>query len=68
MAGVSIRAARPEDWPAMWEFMRRILGAGETFCWDRDMAEEEVRASWYHDRPGARSSPWTTKEPSSAPP
>ncbi len=29
--GISIRAAAPEDWPAIWQFMRRIVAAGETF-------------------------------------
>jgi L-amino acid N-acyltransferase YncA len=52
VAAVSIRDARPEDWPAMWKFMRRIIRAGETFSWDRDMAEEQVRERWYHDPPG----------------
>lgn len=52
MPGMSIRAARPEDWPASWQFMRRIVGAGETFSWDRDISEEGARARWYHDQPG----------------
>ncbi len=33
MPGPSARAARPEDWPTIWQFMRRIVGAGETFSW-----------------------------------
>jgi len=52
MPGVSIRAARAEDWQTIWQFMRRIVEAGETFSWDRDIAEEEARAGWYHHLPG----------------
>jgi ribosomal protein S18 acetylase RimI-like enzyme len=47
-----IRDATAEDWPAIWRFMRPIVAAGETFCWDRDTREAEARAMWLHDRPG----------------
>ncbi len=50
--GIEIREAAPEDWPAIWRFMRRIIAAGETFSWDRDTSEEEARASWCHEPPG----------------
>lgn len=33
--GVSVRAAAPEAWPAMSQFMRRIVVAGETYSWER---------------------------------
>jgi len=49
---VLIRDARPDDWPAMWPFMRRIVAAGETFTWDRDMSEAQARAYWLHEPPG----------------
>jgi L-amino acid N-acyltransferase YncA len=47
-----IRDATGDDWPAIWAFMREIVAAGDTFSWDRDIAEEEARASWFHAPPG----------------
>jgi GNAT superfamily N-acetyltransferase len=35
----------------MWPFMQRIVAAGETFSWDRDLAEEEARAYWLREPP-----------------
>jgi L-amino acid N-acyltransferase YncA len=49
---VLIRDASPDDWPAIWRFLRRIVAAGETFCWDPDTSEDEARAMWVHDPPG----------------
>jgi L-amino acid N-acyltransferase YncA len=47
-----IRAARAEDWEAIWGFMRRIVAAGETFVWDPDTTEAEARGMWLHEPPG----------------
>jgi ribosomal protein S18 acetylase RimI-like enzyme len=47
-----IREATAEDWPAIWPFLRRIVAAGETFTWDRDIGEEEARAKWFPGPPG----------------
>jgi L-amino acid N-acyltransferase YncA len=47
-----IRDATPDDWPAIWRFLRRIVAAGETFSWDRDTSEERARAMWLHQPPG----------------
>jgi GNAT superfamily N-acetyltransferase len=47
-----IRDATLDDWPAIWSFMRRIVAAGETFSWDRDLSEERARAMWMHQPPG----------------
>jgi L-amino acid N-acyltransferase YncA len=41
-----IRDATTEDWPAIWAFMRRIVAAGETFSWDRDIDESRARKIW----------------------
>jgi L-amino acid N-acyltransferase YncA len=49
---VLIRDATPDDWPAIWAFMRRVVAAGETFSWDRDIPEQAARASWMHEPPG----------------
>jgi len=47
-----IRDATAEDWPAVWPFLRRIVAAGETFSWDRDIGEDQARALWLHGPPG----------------
>jgi L-amino acid N-acyltransferase YncA len=49
---VSIRDARPEDWEAIWPFFRRIVAAGETYAYDRDMSETEGRGMWMIGAPG----------------
>jgi L-amino acid N-acyltransferase YncA len=49
---VLIRDATPDDWPAIWSFLRRIVAAGETFTWDRDVSEDEARSMWLHEPPG----------------
>ena len=52
LGGMPIRAATPDDWPSMWPFMRRIVAAGETFSWDRDVDEEQARVMWFPEPPG----------------
>lgn len=47
-----VRDATPADWPAIWPFFRRIVAAGDTFTWDRDVDESEARARWLHEPPG----------------
>jgi L-amino acid N-acyltransferase YncA len=51
----SIRAALPEDWPAIWQFMQRIVAAGETFSWEQEISEAEARRRWFHDEPPGRT-------------
>jgi L-amino acid N-acyltransferase YncA len=48
---MEVRDATAEDWPAIWRFMRDIAAAGETFSWDRDIAEEDARAYWLRGAP-----------------
>lgn len=47
-----IRDATIDDWPAIWPFLRRIVAAGETYCWNPDVTEEHARALWLHEPPG----------------
>ena len=47
-----VREATAGDWPAIWPFLRRIITAGETYCWDRDTGEERARAKWFPGSPG----------------
>ena len=44
---ILIRDAIPEDWPAIWPFMREIVEAGETFSWDTQTSEADARAGWF---------------------
>ena len=48
---MTVREATPADWPAIWSFMRVIVAAGETFSWDRDIAEPDARAIWMGEPP-----------------
>jgi GNAT superfamily N-acetyltransferase len=50
--GVTIRDARAEDWDAIWPFFERIVAAGETYAYDRDMSEPEARRLWMIGPPG----------------
>ena len=46
-----IRDATPEDWPAIWPFLHRIVAAGDTFSWDPAVTEARARRLWF-PRPG----------------
>ncbi|MGH2909750.1 MAG: GNAT family N-acetyltransferase [Solirubrobacteraceae bacterium] len=47
-----VRDAIAEDWPAIWPFFQRIVAAGETYAYDRDMDEPTGRATWMVAPPG----------------
>jgi GNAT superfamily N-acetyltransferase len=42
----TIRDARPEDWDAIWPFLRQIVTARETYAYDPEMTEAEGRSMW----------------------
>jgi GNAT superfamily N-acetyltransferase len=52
LTAMLIRDAEPGDWDAIWPFMCRIVAAGETFSWPRDIDEGYARGVWYPDPPG----------------
>jgi L-amino acid N-acyltransferase YncA len=52
LRAMPIRDATPQDCPAIWPFLHRIVAAGETFSRDRDVGEERARAMWMHEPPG----------------
>jgi L-amino acid N-acyltransferase YncA len=52
---VRIRDAAPQDWPALWPILRRIIAAGETYAYDTDMSEAQARAIWMSAPPGRTS-------------
>lgn len=45
-AGLTIRPASPDDWPAIWPFWHRIVAAGRTYTWAPGTTEEEARGLW----------------------
>ncbi|TDB81009.1 GNAT family N-acetyltransferase [Micromonospora sp. KC721] len=49
---MQIRTATDADWPAIWPFLREIVGAGETYTWPRDVSEEAARGMWLVRPPG----------------
>ncbi|MCC3276124.1 GNAT family N-acetyltransferase [Arthrobacter sp. zg-Y20] len=51
MAEVTIRTARPGDWPGIWNLMEPIVRAGETYCWDTGTDEPQARELWLEPAP-----------------
>ncbi|MDQ3739088.1 MAG: GNAT family N-acetyltransferase [Actinomycetota bacterium] len=49
---MKIRAATRDDWPAIWQFLRQIVRAGDTFTWDPDVTEPDACALWMKQTPG----------------
>jgi L-amino acid N-acyltransferase YncA len=49
---VQIRTATESDWPAIWPFLQRIVAAGETYTYPRDMDEPAARGTWMLEPPG----------------
>lgn len=43
---LNIRPATPADWPAIWDILRPIFRAGETYAVDRDISEDDARRYW----------------------
>jgi ribosomal protein S18 acetylase RimI-like enzyme len=43
---MQIRAARPEDSPAIWDILEPVIRAGETYTLPRDMTQSEAIAYW----------------------
>ncbi|MFD8915996.1 GNAT family N-acetyltransferase [Streptomyces sp. NPDC059575] len=43
---MQIREAVAADWPRIWPFWHRIVGAGETYTWDPGTTEEAARRLW----------------------
>lgn len=52
LSDVLIRDATPEDWPAIWPFLHRIVAAGQTYSYDRDLTEDQARDLWFLKPPG----------------
>lgn len=51
LAPMLIRTATPEDWPTIWPFLHRIVAAGETYTYPRDLDEDRARDIWMLEPP-----------------
>jgi len=49
---VLIRDATEQDWAASWPFWQRIVSAGETYSYERDLGEDRAREMWILASPG----------------
>ncbi|CAM3167584.1 GNAT family N-acetyltransferase [Paracoccus nototheniae] len=45
--GVVIRPATPDDHDAIWDILRPVYRAGETYCIPRDITRDEALADWF---------------------
>lgn len=50
---MEIRDATADDWPMIWPFLRTIVAAGETYTLPVDLGEDDARAVWMLEPPGA---------------
>lgn len=50
---MEIRDATGDDWPMIWPFLRTIVAAGETYTLPVDLGEDDARAVWMLEPPGA---------------
>ena len=41
-----VRDAVLDDWAATWPFLRRIMAAGDAYCYDRGVTEKQARCWW----------------------
>lgn len=47
-----IREMTDEDWPQVWDIVREVVRAEETFVYDPAMTEEQARVIWLEPPPG----------------
>lgn len=51
--GFSIRPYAERDWASLWPIIRGVSAAGETYVYDRDIAEARARDIWLGQAGGA---------------
>jgi GNAT superfamily N-acetyltransferase len=49
---VLIRQFTEPDWPEVWEIVRSVVRAADTFTYDPAMTERDARATWLEPPPG----------------
>ncbi|GAA4857733.1 GNAT family N-acetyltransferase [Kitasatospora terrestris] len=49
---MQIREFTEADWPQVWEIVREVVRAQETFVYDPGLDEADARATWIESAPG----------------
>ncbi|MEU8352698.1 GNAT family N-acetyltransferase [Streptomyces sp. NPDC048845] len=49
---MEIREVTAADWAAIWPFQQKIVAAGETYTYPRDLDEDRAREMWMLRAPG----------------
>jgi ribosomal protein S18 acetylase RimI-like enzyme len=49
---VRIREFEDDDWPQVWEIVREVVRAGETFTYDPEMGKSQAHGIWVEPPPG----------------
>lgn len=47
-----VREFDEPDWSQVWDIIREVVRAGETFPYDPEMTEAQARSTWIEDPPG----------------
>jgi len=47
-AGVTVRPATADDWPAIWAIFRAVVASGDTYAYPPDITEDDARTAWLH--------------------
>jgi GNAT superfamily N-acetyltransferase len=50
---IEIREFEDRDWPAIWPIFSAVVAAGDAYAYDPDWSEDEARAVWVLEPPGA---------------
>lgn len=41
-----LRRATEADWPALWAIMEPVVRAGDAYCWDTGLSEDQAQTEW----------------------
>jgi GNAT superfamily N-acetyltransferase len=50
---IAVRGFEDRDWQAIWPIFSEVVAAGDTYAYDPGWSEEEARAVWVLEPPGA---------------
>ena len=43
---IKVRLFEEGDWPEVWQIIKPVFRAGETYAFPRDISEEEAHKAW----------------------
>ena len=52
MSTLEIRPFADVDWPEVWEIVRQVIVAADTFVYDPSTTEDQARSMWIESAPG----------------